>query len=473
VNKFLHSLESEFAQFIQSAGLVQEGDSILLAVSGGIDSTVMTRLLAALVPRWHLRLYIAHVNHQLRGEESTGDETFVQELAASLKIPFGVERVDTIGFMESARLSKQEAARQLRYEALETLRRRMGARSVATAHQADDNAETVLLNALRGTGIRGLAGIPLRREPGNIIRPMLSLKRSDIERYATERNISYRVDSSNQSDEYKRNYLRHRVIPELESSGQFDVVPSLNRMSRLMRQLDELLTAEVRVVLSGLFSQDEDGEAELDITKLLSKPEYLREGIILEVLRKLGAEVDSEKVMHILELCGLTTGSRLDLSKDLQVYRDRDKLKFVRPHPDSPMHQAVALGNSYAFEKFRFSLSLPLPRPPVMGWSPGVEFVDAGKLGQQLLIRSWQAGDWFMPLGMKARKKISDYFVDEKIALLEKKQIPIFESNGEVVWICGRRLDERFKVTDQTRSVIRLEFEIGRASCRERVFGFV
>lgn len=458
MNKLLHSLESEFARFIQSAGLVQEGDPILLAVSGGIDSTVMARLFVELAPRWNLRLFIAHVNHQLRGEESNGDETFVQELAKSLQIPFCAERVNTIELVESARISKQEAARQLRYDALESIRQRVGARSIATAHQADDNAETVLLNALRGTGIRGLAGIPLRREPGNIIRPMMSLRRRDIERYAIEQCISYRMDSSNQSDEYKRNYLRHRVIPELESTGQFDVVHSLNRMSRLMRQLDELLTSEVRVVLSGLFRLNENGEAELDTTKLFSKPEYLREGIILEVLRKLGAEVDSEKVLHILELCGLTTGSRLDLSKDLQVYRDRDKLKFVHPRHDSPMHQAVALGNSYAFEKFRFSLSLPLPRPPVMGTIPGVEFVDAGKLGQQLMIRSWQIGDWFMPLGMKARKKISDYFVDEKIALLEKKQIPIFESNGEVVWICGRRLDERFKVTDQTRSVIRLEF---------------
>ena len=458
MDKLQHSLENQFAQFLRSAGLAREGDSIVLAVSGGIDSTVMAHLFAELLPRWNLRLFIAHVNHQLRGEESAGDEAFVQNLAASLKIPFFVERVNVIELMQGARISKQGAARQLRYDALESIRLRVAASSVATAHQADDNAETVLLNALRGTGVRGLAGIPVRRNPGNIIRPLLFARRSEIETYAAERSIPYREDSSNRSLEYKRNYLRHKVFPELESSGQFDVVPSLNRMSRLMRQLDELLTSEVHVVFSGIFSQDEKGDADLDITKLLSKPEYLREGIVLEVLRRLGTEVDAEKVLRILELCSLTTGSRLQLSKDLHVYRDRGKLHFVRPREEPTMHQPVALGNNYTIEEFRLSLSLPLSTPPTLGGTPGVEYVDAGKLGDRLLVRSWQDGDWFIPLGMKEGKKISDYFVDEKIALFEKKHIPILESNGDIVWICGRRLDERFKVTTQTRSVIRLEF---------------
>ena len=451
-------MESEFVQFNRSAGLLKDGDSILLAVSGGIDSTVMAHLFAGCTSLGKYTLAIAHINHQLRGEESVGDETFVGQMAASLGIPFYSERVNTLALVEGSGLSKQEAARLLRYDALEAIRQQTGMRCVATAHQADDNAETVLLNALRGAGIRGLAGIPLHREPGNIIRPLLFARRKEIEQYATERGILYREDSSNLTDEYRRNYIRHKVIPDLESSAQFDVVPSLNRLSRLMRQLDGLLNAEVRVVLPGMFSRDEKGDAELDGAKLLLKPDYLREGIVLEVLRILGAEVESDKVLQILGLCTLTTGSRLQLSKDLHVYKDRDKLKFVRPRHETPMHQAVALGNTYSFEEFRFSLSLPMPRPSTFIATPGVEFVDAGKLGQQLLIRSWQDGDWFMPLGMRARKKISDYFVDEKIALLDKKHIPIFESNGEVVWICGKRLDERYKVTEQTRNVIRLEF---------------
>lgn len=449
----------QFGRFLESTGLVRPGDSIVLAVSGGIDSTVMTYLFADLLPRWNLKLSIAHVNHQLRGEESAGDEAFVGEIAVALKIPFLSERVNILDFAHSAHISKQEAARQMRYECLERARQKMGAQFVATAHQADDNAETVLLNALRGTGIRGLAGIPVKRESGSIIRPLLFARRSDIEQFARDRQIKYRSDSSNESIEYRRNYVRHNIIPVIQSSGDFDVVPSLNRMSRLMRQLDDLLTAEVRLVLTGLLTLDDQRTMSLDIAKLRSKPEYLQEAIILEVLRRLAAEIDSEKVLRILQLCDLRTGSQLQLSKNLHVYRDRDRLSFVRPREESSLHESVAIGHSYAFQEFRFSLSLPIPTPAKLGATPGVEFVDAGKLGDHLLVRSWVDGDWFKPLGMNARKKISDYFVDEKISLLQKKKIPIFESNGDIVWICGKRLDDRFKVTDGTHSVIRLEFD--------------
>jgi tRNA(Ile)-lysidine synthase len=315
-----------------------------------------------------------------------------------------------------------------------------------------------LLNALRGTGIRGLAGIPVRREAGNIIRPLLFARRSEIEQYAREHHIRYRTDSSNESIEYRRNYVRHNVIPVIQASGEFDVVPSLNRMSRLMRQLDDLLTAEVRLVLPGLLTQDSHGSSLLDIAKLRSRPDYLQEAIVLEVLRRLTVEIDADKVLRVLELCDLTTGSQVQLSKSLHVYRDRDHLSFIQPREESPLHESVTLGHTYAFHDFRFSLSLPIPVPAKLGATPGVEFVDAGTLGDRLLVRSWEEGDWFMPLGLKARKKISDYFVDEKISLLQKKRIPIFESNGNIVWICGKRLDDRFKVTDRTHSVIRLEF---------------
>jgi len=458
MNQHHHSLETRFAHFLQSTGLVRPGDSLVLAVSGGIDSTVMTYLFADLPPHWNLTLAIAHVNHQLRGGESDGDEAFVRETADALKIPFLSERVNVLDFAHSAHISKQEAARQMRYECLERARQKMGAQFVATAHQADDNAETVLLNALRGTGVRGLAGIPIRRESGNIVRPLLFARRSEIEHYARDRQIEYRTDSSNESLEYKRNYVRHNVIPMIQSSGEFDVVPSLNRMSRLMRQLDDLLTAEVRLVLAGLLAQDDRGTMSLDIAKLRSKPDYLQEAIILEVLRRLAVEVDSEKILRVLELCDLATGSQLQLSKSLHVYRDRDRLSFVQPREESPLYESVALGHSYAFQDFRFSLSLPIPVPSKLGATPGVEFVDAGTLGDRLLVRSWVEGDWFMPLGMNTRKKVSDYFVDAKISLLQKKRIPIFESNGEIVWICGKRLDDRFKVTDRTHSVIRLEY---------------
>ncbi len=439
-------------------GLVRRGETIVMAVSGGIDSMVMAELFVRLRASWNLTLAIAHVNHQLRGEESLGDEAFVRQHAERWGIPFYAERVDTYYHAAANRLSKQEAARKLRYQVFERVRTEVNADAVATAHQADDNAETVLLNALRGTGVRGLAGIPVRREPGAIIRPLLFARRAEINIFAQEQGIPFRLDSSNASTEYRRNYLRQNVIPAIEASREFDFVTSLNRLSRLMRQLDTLLSTEVHHLLPGVLTQDERGGSSLHVSRLRSKPEYLQEAIVLEVLRRLGAEAEAHKVHQVLELCDRTTGSQVQLSKDLHVYRNRDRLEFGTPRLEPPLYHEVVLGESYSLEDFRFTLSEPLPRPATLDSTRSVEFVDARRLGNRLVLRSWQEGDWFMPLGMSFKKKLSDYFVDEKVPLRQKHRIPILESNGEIVWICGKRLDDRFKVTEETKDVVRLEF---------------
>ena len=440
-------------------GLLQPGDTVVLAVSGGIDSMVMVHLFTALREEWNLQLAVAHINHQLRGDESDGDESFVRRIAESMGIPFFCKRVDTLGLVDETGLSKQEAARDARYEFFEEVRQEVKADSVATAHQADDNAETVLMNALRGAGIRGLSGIPQRREPGTIIRPMLTFRRRDIEQYAGDCKVQYRTDSSNDSTKYRRNYLRHTIIPMLESSSESDVIASLNKLSASMRQLDEMISQEVRLSLKEAGFLPNESEPSLGIGFLRSKAPYLQEGIVLEILRNLGADVESEKVHRLLQLCELKTGSVVQLSKSLHVYRDRDRLAFVRPREEAPLHQVVSLGDSYSFGGFQVSLSPPMSPPSSYSPDKRVEFVDAKKLGDHLLLRSWQDGDWFIPLGMNAKKKISDFFVDEKIPLTKKHSVPILESDGTVVWVCGRRLDDRFKITPETENVVRLEYQ--------------
>jgi len=453
-----HSLENQFAHQVKLPGLVVPGSTIVLAVSGGIDSMVMLNLFAAFRAEWNLHLAVAHINHQLRGSESDGDEAFVRRAALLIEIPFFSKRVDTLGQAANSHLSKQEAARNLRYEFFEEVRQQLKADCVATAHHADDNAETVLMNALRGAGIRGLSGIPERREPGRIIRPLLFARRREIEQYANECKIEFRADSSNESTKYRRNYVRQTIIPMLESSSESDVVALLNKISHLMRQLDAMVSAEVQASLDESAFSADDGEGSIAISMLRSKPHYLQEGIILEVLRKMGAEVEADKVHRVLGLCDLETGRVVQLSKTLHVYRDRNQLAFVRPGKAALLHQAVSLGGSYSLLDFRFSLSVPISRPASFGSDHQVEFVDAGKLGEHLLLRSWQDGDWFIPLGMKTKKKVSDFFVDEKIPLAQKRNVPILESDETVVWICGRRLDDRFKITPDTKSVVRLEF---------------
>lgn len=453
-----YTLEDEFAHRVKLSELLVPGSTVVLAVSGGIDSMVMLHLFGAIRTEWDLHLAVAHINHQLRGDESDGDEAFVRRASQLLDIPFACKRVATLEHAASTHLSKQEAARNLRYEFLEEVRQQLKADCVATAHQADDNAETVLMNALRGAGVRGLSGIPERREPGSIIRPLLFARRRDIEEYASDNRIEFRTDSSNESTKYRRNYLRQTVMPMLEASSETDIVASLNKLSHLMCQLDAKISAEVRASLDESAFSANDGEGSIAVSVLRSKAHYLQEGMILEVLRKLGAEVESDKVHRVLALCDLKTGSVVQLSKTLHVYRDRDKLAFVRPSETELLSRAVSLGDSYSWGDFVVSLSVPISRPASFSSDRRVEFVDAGKLGEHLFLRTWRDGDWFIPLGMKTKKKVSDFFVDEKIPLMQKRSVPILESDGTVVWICGRRLDDRFKITSATKNVVRLEY---------------
>lgn len=454
----VQSMEERFREFTRSAGLVHQGDSVLLAVSGGADSMVMLNLFLAVRDSWELKLGVVHVNHQLRGADSDKDEEFVRTAAQSFKLPFSIKRVDTLKHAHDNHLSKQEAARELRYQFFEECRAEVGATSVATAHHADDNAETVLLNVLRGTGIRGLAGIPLRRENGSIVRPLLFARRQEVEQYAVARSIAYRTDLSNESTEYTRNYLRKTVIPLLNDEVHPDIVGSLNRLSHIMRQLDQRISHEVEGRRAEICQTDDKGRSTVTISRLLSEPLFLQEEVVVHLLRSLDLEVHADKVHAILELCSHPTGRSLQLSRSLAVYRDRDHLVFVESGSQTGLHTQVSVGGTYTFSGFQLSLSAPLPVPGSFAASGRTEYVDAERLGQRLIVRTWKEGDWFVPLGMQAKKKLSDFFADEKVPLFEKTAVPILESEGEIVWICGKRLDDRFKVTGRTRSVVKLEF---------------
>ena len=458
MSKEAQELERRFEDFLPASSLVSRGDSLILAVSGGVDSTVMTRLFVGLRERWDLTLAIAHVNHQLRGEESDGDERFVMNLAALWKIPLYCSRVDTLGHTHTYRLSKQVAARDLRYRFFEDVRTRIEATAVATAHHADDNAETVLLNALRGAGVRGLAGIPIQRKTGKVIRPLLFARRSEIEAYASDNRLEYRTDSSNDSLEYRRNYIRRKIFPLLASEGHPDVVGPLNRVALLMRQLLDRIEAEVDMRWDSICGRDDRKRTVVNIPGLLSEPLYLQEEIVLRVLRGSNIEPQAEKVKAVLDLCTRPTGRSVQLSHSTAAYRDRDALVFVVQEESGVFRETVSPGEVYSFPAFQFSLSHALPPPESFEPSVNLEYVDADRLGKELLLRMWEDGDWFMPLGTPARKKLSDFFTDEKVPVFEKSQIPVLVSAGSIVWICGHRLDDRFKVTPQTRAVIRLQY---------------
>ncbi len=446
-----------FESFLNEHDLVRPGDSVALAVSGGIDSMTMLRLFLGLRDTWHLQLSVVHVNHGLRGRESDDDEAFVRNASESVRIPFLSKSIDVGRYQEEHGLSKQEAARNLRYEAIEEMRLSLGARSVATAHQASDNAETVLLNALRGTGIRGLSGIPLRREQGSVIRPLLFADRDLIAVYASEHGVTFREDSSNASTAYLRNTLRHVVLPDLERLTQSNVLDSLNRVSAVMRSLQERVQREVADRFPAIVSR-EGNRMRVSLDGLLGEPAYVREEIILEAFRTLGIEPSSRKIHSCLDLATRPIGRYLHLASAWCVYHDRGALVFAEPLQTNGFFHDIQSGKEYSFQGFSFASHILDSLPDISHHPATTEFVDAEKLGERLVLRNWRHGDWFIPLGMDRKKKLSDFFTNRKLSLLEKQATPILESDGSIVWVCGLRLDHRFKVTAETRSVIQLDF---------------
>jgi tRNA(Ile)-lysidine synthase len=448
----MNTLESKTLDFIQRYQLASSGQSILLAVSGGVDSMVMLHLFSKLREQMDLRLSVIHINHQLRGEESMGDEKFMREMSAVYNVPFFCERIDVMSYAHRFGLSKQLAARRLRYESFERVRRQTGTCTVATAHHADDNAETVLLNILRGTGIHGLAGIPVKHKTGCIIRPLLFATRKEIEAYAGVQSIMYRNDSSNRSILYRRNELRHNILPVLKKRHP-RIVQRLNDIAVLMMSVNDKMRSVVEKAILAITHQDHQGRLTLDVKKLKTQPDFLWDEVFVELLNRLNIEPTEKKVEALHRLSTQPTGRMVELGGAFSAWRDRDTIVFRVSQDDEMGARQVEFGRSYDYRDCLVSISTPEKVPPAFMGTHEVEYVDADRLGERLILRSWH---WFIPLGMKKKKKLSDFFTDQKVARYQKSSIPVLESDGVIVWICGKRLDDRFKLTDQTQTAIRL-----------------
>jgi tRNA(Ile)-lysidine synthase len=451
----MNQLESKTLGFILRHQLTVPEQSVLLAVSGGIDSMVLLHLFSRLREHMNLRLSVIHINHQLRGEESMGDEKFVKDMSDFYRIPLFCERIDVMSYIHEYGLSKQLAARHLRYECFERVRGQARADAVATAHHADDNAETVLLNIMRGTGIHGLGGIPPKREPGRIIRPLLFATRKEIEAYAAEQAIKYRNDSSNRSLAYRRNELRHNILPALQKRNPH-IVQTLNTIAAMMYDVNEKMCRIVDESIHSISRKDQQGRVTLNIKKLKSEPDFLWDEIFVELLNRMKIEPTEKKVSALHRLCTQPTGRLVELSGRFAACRDRDHIVFGITNDEQPNIKRVEFGKSYDYKNCLVSISSPEGVPSGYTGTHEVEYIDAERLGKQLVLRPWQAGDWFIPLGMKRKKKLSDFFTDQKVPRYQKSSIPVLESDGSIVWICGKRLDDRFKLTDRTHTAIRL-----------------
>lgn len=460
---------TRFDEFLLGERLVERHSHVTLAVSGGLDSMAMVHLFLAIREAWDLTVGIVHVQHGLRGEESEADESFVCTEARRHGVDVFVRKADVKGYSANHHLGTQESARILRYRAFQEARLHFGSRVVATAHTASDNAETVLFHCIRGAGIRGLAGIPVQREDG-IIRPLLFATRSEIEAYGHDRRIRYREDSSNASDAYERNRLRHIVLPALRVQYDPAIEASLNRLSSatriLGRHMDELVSERrqhsVRV--------HPDHAVSIWLNQFKEMPAFLQEEIILSILRDMKVEPTLKRLKRVHALLGARPGTHIPVGNGVWGLRDRGEILLspvVEKQESSNIPSKrrgfaieVATGEQVPVGLGQVSISRPQAAAPDCLGNGAVEFADASRLAPTLTLRTWRNGDWFIPLGMKGKKKLSDFLTDAKVTSQERDRVLVLTNGEEIVWVVGKRLDDRYKLTTSTTAVVKLSHHL-------------
>lgn len=427
--------------------IIDRSRPVLVAVSGGADSVALLhRLVTA-----GFSCVAAHCNFHLRGEESDSDEAFVRSLCERLAVELIVKHFDTRAYARSRHVSIEMAARDLRYEWFSELLDERGIPCVAVAHHADDAAETFLLNLTRGTGLRGLTG--MKPAQGRVVRPLLDVSRADIELYCRAHGLGFVTDSSNASDDFSRNKIRHHVIPVLKSINPSFLSTMGANTAHLAGVLAVFESAAARFEAEAV--RREGGVVSISAGALRATP--CAEPFLHWLLAPMGFSPRSVVSMAKCVVDGLS--GRVFYASGLRAVVDRAQV-IVSPVADGPAPQRFELpgADCEVFEPVHLRLSLVTVdddfRP---SRSPRVAHLDASKLSFPLEVRRWRQGDSFIPLGMRGRKKLSDFFVDCKMSLPEKEDAWVVTSAGQIVCVLGRRLDDRFKLTPGCREVARLE----------------
>lgn len=476
------NLLQRFQQYILQHQLFAPKDTLLLAVSGGVDSVVLCEL----CKQSGYNFIIAHCNFNLRGAESERDAAFVQQLAATYNVPFLIKSFDTSGYAAGRKLSIQEAARELRYNWFEEI---IGQWSMvngqsptgpsplatslqpihhspftilhlATAHHLDDNIETMLMHFFRGTGIHGLRGMLPKQ--GHIVRPLLFARKQELKQLAEDNKLSWVEDSSNAQDKYTRNYFRHQLIPLVQKiypEAENNLTANLKRFA----DMETLYQQAIAVHKNKLLEYKQHNEVHIPVLKLLkSTPLHT---IVYEIIKDYGfSSAQTEEVVNLLH----SESGRYVQSATHRIIKNRRWL-IIAPAKseqaqtlviDSDERKIVFEEGNLTFDQLsidnRQSPSDRVIRAGAIGNDPMTAILDLKEIQFPLILRKWKKGDYFYPLGLNKKKKLARFFIDQKLSLTDKEKVWVLESNKKIIWVVGLRIDDRFKITGNTKKGIRI-----------------
>jgi len=437
----IHSFNNKLNEF----GINNKNNKIILAVSGGVDSMVMLDLFI----KSNISIIICHCNFKLRGSESDNDELFVKEIAAKQNLIIETISFNTTQYAKENKLSIQESARILRYKWFEEIRKKHNGSYISIAHNADDNRETFFINLIRGTGVAGLAGISEKKN--YIIRPLLQFNRNEIVNYAQVNSIRYREDSSNSEDKYLRNNIRLNLMPLINSISN-DFNTKLSENIDIISKYNQFVNHYINEILNNL-TEETNELITINSSKLLEQS--FSELLIFHLLKKYSFSIDT--INNLSKTKKQITGKKY-YSKSHELLIDRGKwlIRSIKD-PSNPNILYIYNEGEYSFNDIKIKINKSNIYCQSLNNKQNILQADADKLFFPITIRNWEKGDSFIPLGMKGRKKVSDFFIDSKINHFDKSKALILESNNEIAWIVGHRTSDLFKVSNETKRILIIE----------------
>lgn len=465
----MSQLYEKVLETITDHELVKSGDAVLVAVSGGPDSACLLHILFSLSEELGIRLFAIHINHMLRGSESDADEQYVKELCGRLGITIRTVSVDISVLSKSLGLSLEEAGREARYAEFEKYADEIGAAVIAVAHNRNDQAETVLMHILRGSGLTGLSGMGLKR--GRVIRPLLEINRSEIDEYCCEQKLEPRIDSTNLKEDFTRNRVRLKLIPYINSNFDTDVTGSLCRISKLA-DLDNGYLVQCA---------DEQYDASLDnvgsdfIHLKLETLRRLHPAIMSRVLRlslqKLTGSLKGIESIHVDILSGLVlegrTGPVVQLPRNIRAGISYGILKIYINREEKPacvFNRRIQVPGQTLVNEIAsivkaeiMEMSYEVDKYGKLGYNSMVQVFDYDLLKEGINIRNRMAGDIFKPIKSNGTRKLKEFFIDNKIPREIRDEIPVIAIGNEVIWVAGFKISDKFKLTENTKSVLKLE----------------
>ena len=444
------SLQSDFIDFIKKNRLFEPKDRLLLAVSGGVDSVVLCEL----CHQCGFEFVIAHCNFGLRGTESDEDAMLVKEMGKRYAVEVRSIEFDTQKYAEEKKVNIQIAARELRYNWFNEIiasEKQKKINKILTAHHADDNIETVLMNFLKGTGINGLQGIQCKDSGigGKVTRPLLFARKAQLLEFARENNLNWRDDSSNETNKYSRNYCRNEILPAVKivfPQVENNIIHNIERMG----EVKQLYDLAIQQIIKKLVVQETDS-IRIPIIKLLKQTAL--QSVLFEIFTPFGFSTD--QLREIEKLCHADSGKFIQ-SNTYRILNNRKWLVVTRL---LAIHQDVIVINENDKEALYADNKLIINKtemPHQYHSDQSIAYINAKDLTYPLLLRKWKQGDYFYPLGMQKKKKLSRFFIDNKLSLNEKEKVWVLESNKKIVWVLGLRIDDRFKITPSVHQVLKL-----------------